>query len=54
MNNVLPPYFIMLKPSMTLVCVYCGLRNPNIHLHTIRHDFAKQLVQYCLIKLLNI
>ena len=27
--------------------------DPKIHLLTIRHDFAKQLVQYCLIKLLH-
>ena len=53
MNNMLLPYFNMLKPSMPLVCDYYGLPNPKIHLPTIRHDFAKQLVQYCLIKLLN-
>ena len=53
MNNMLPPYFNMLKPSMFLVCDYYEVRNPKIHLPTIRHDFAKQLVQYCLIKLLN-
>ena len=38
---------------MPLVCDYYGLRNPKIHLPTIRHDSAKQLVQYCLTKLLN-
>ena len=53
MNNMLPPYFNMLKPSMPVVCDYYGVCNPKIHLPTIRHDFAKQLVQYCLIKLLN-
>ena len=53
MNNMLPPYFDMLKPSIPLVCDYYSLRNPKIHLPTIRHDFAKQIVQYCLIKLLN-
>ena len=50
---MLPPYFNMLKPNMSLVCDYYGLCNPKIHLPTTRHDFAKQLVQYCLIKLLN-
>ena len=45
MNNMLPPYFNMLKPSMPLVCDYYGLRSPKIHLPTTRHDFAKQLVQ---------
>ena len=53
MNNMLPPYFDMLKPKMPLVCEYYGLRNPKIHLPTIRHDFAKQIVHYCLINLLN-
>ena len=53
MNNMLPPYFNMVKPNMPFVCDYYGLRNPKIHLPTIRHDFAKQIVQYCLIKLLN-
>ena len=53
MNNMLPPCFNMLKPSMPLVCDYYGLRNPKIHLSTTRHGFAIQLVQYCLIKRLN-
>ena len=43
----------MLKPSIPLVCDYYGLRTPKIHLPTIIYDFAKQLVQYCLIKLLH-
>ena len=30
MNNMLPPYFDMLKPKMPLVCDYYGLRNPKI------------------------
>ena len=30
---------------MPLVCNYYGLRNAKILLPTIRHDFAKQLVQ---------
>ena len=38
---------------MPLVCVYYGIRNPKILLPTIKHDFAKHLVEYCLIKLLN-
>ena len=29
------------------------LYNPNVHLPAIKHDFAKQLIQHCLIKLLN-
>ena len=53
MNNMLPPYFNMLKPNMPLVCDYYRFRNLKIHLSTIRHDFAKQLVQHCVIKRLN-
>ena len=53
MNNMLLFYFNMLKPSMPVVCDYYGLRNPKIHLPTIGNNFAKQLVQYSLIKLLN-
>ena len=35
MNNMLPPYFDMLKPKMPLICDYYGLPNPKIHLPTI-------------------
>ena len=31
MNNMLPPYFNMLKSNMPLVCDYYGLRNPKIY-----------------------
>ena len=30
-----------------------NVRNPKFHLPAIKHDFAKQLIQHCLIKLLN-
>ena len=30
-----------------------NVRNPKFHLPVIKHDFAKQSIQYCLIKLLN-
>ena len=53
MDNMLHHYCNMLKLNMPLVCYYFRLSNPKIHLSTIRHDFAKQLVQYCSIKLLN-
>ena len=43
----------MLNPSLPLVCNYYNLCNPKIHHPIIRHNFAKQIVQYCLIKLLN-
>ena len=42
MNNMLPPYFDMLKPKMPLVCDYYGIRNPKIHLPTIRHDLQNK------------
>ena len=32
---------------------FINVRNPKFHLPVIKHEFAKQLLQYCLIKLLN-
>ena len=36
-----------------IICNYYGVRNPKFHLPSIKHSFAEQQVQYCLIKLLN-
>ena len=33
---------------------YYNVPNPKFHLPAIKHDFTKQLIQHCLIKLLNI
>ena len=53
MNNLLPPYFNYMEPNVSVICDYHNVRNPKFHLPVIKHDFAKQLIQYCLIKLLN-
>ena len=53
MNNLLPPYFNYMKPNVPVICDHYNVRNPKFHLPAIKHDFAKQLIQYCLIKLLN-
>ena len=52
-NNVLPPYVNYIKPNLPVICNHYNVRNTKFHLPTIKHEFAKQLLQYCLIKLLN-
>ena len=52
-NNLLPSYFNYMKPSLPVICNYYGIRNPKFHLPPIKHAFAEQMIQYCLIKLLN-
>ena len=42
-----------MKPNVPVICDHYNVRNPKFHLPAIKHDFAKQLIQYCLIKLLN-
>ena len=42
-----------MTPALPVICNYYGVRNPNFHLPSIKHSFAEQQVQYCLIKLLN-
>ena len=42
-----------MKPNLPVICNHYNVRNPKFHLPAIKHDFAKQLIQHCLIKLLN-
>ena len=42
-----------MKPNLPVICNHYNVRNPKFHLPLIKHEFAKQLLQYCLIKLLN-
>ena len=42
-----------MKPNLPVICNHNNVRNPKFHLPLIKHEFAKQLLQYCLIKLLN-
>ena len=52
-DHLLPPYFNYMKPNLPVICNHYNVRNPQFHLPAIKHDFAKQLIQHCLIKLLN-
>ena len=52
-NTLLPSYFNQMMPTLPVICNYYGVRNPKFHLPSIKHSFAEQQVQYCLIKLLN-
>ena len=42
-----------MKPNLLVICNHYNVRNSKFHLPLIKHEFAKQLLQYCLIKLLN-
>ena len=53
MNNKLPSYFNYMRPNLLVICNYYGIRNPKFHLPIIRHGFAKQLIQYNLIRTIN-
>ena len=53
MNDLLPPYFNYMKPNVPVICDHYNARNPKFYLPVIKHDFAKQLIQYCLITVLN-
>ena len=45
-NNLLPP-------NLPVICNHYNVQNPKFHLPLIKQEYAKQLLQYCLIKLLN-
>ena len=53
MNNLLPFYFNSMKPKLHEVCNVYSIRKPTFHLPVIRYEFAKQLIEYKLIELLN-
>ena len=42
-----------MKPNLPVNCNHYNVRNPKFHFPVIKPEFAKQLLQYCLIKLLN-
>ena len=54
-NNLLPPYFNYMKHNLLVTCNHytCNVRNPKFHFPLTKHEFAKQFLPYCLIKLLN-
>ena len=53
MNDLLPPYFDYIQPNVPVICDHHNVQNTKFHLPVFKHDFAKQLIQYCLIKFLN-
>ena len=53
MNNLLASYFNSTKQKLHELCKVYSIRKPTFHLPVIRHEFAKQLIEYKLLKLLN-
>ena len=53
MNNILPPYFDIVRPELPAICDRYSIRVPTFHLPKINHEFAEQLLQYRLIKNIN-
>ena len=43
----------LMKLSMPVICNYYCIRNPKFNLPPIKHAFAEQMIQYCLINQLN-
>ena len=52
-NNKLPECFSTLKSRFPEIVEHYEIRNPVFHLPAIKHKFAENLLQYCLIKLIN-
>ena len=53
MNNKLPDCFSTMKPKLPEIIEHYKIRNPVFHLPAIKHKFAENLLQYCLIKHIN-
>ena len=53
MNNKLPECFSTIKPKLPEIIEHYEIRNPVFHLPAIKHKFAENLLQYCLIKQIN-
>ena len=53
MNDILHPCFNYVKTNVSIICDLYNVRSPQFHLPVNKHDFAIQLIKYCLIKLLN-
>ena len=46
MNNMLPSYFILMKPDLPPNVNQYEIKRPNIHVSFIKHVFAKHLLEY--------
>ena len=53
MNNLLPSEFNCMKLKLYELCNVYSIRKPTFHIPVIRHAFAKQLIEYKLLELLN-
>ena len=53
MNNKLPECFSIMKPKLPVIIQHYEIQNPVLHLPAIKHKFAENLLQYCLIKHIN-
>ena len=53
MNNKLPECFSTMKPKLPVIIQHYEIRNPVFHVPVIKHKFAENLLQYCLIKHIN-
>ena len=53
MNNKLPSYFNYMKPNLTVICNYYGIRKSKFQMPIIRRGFAEQLIQYNLVRTIN-
>ena len=53
MNNMLPSYFEHMILVQPVACNYYEIRKPKLHPPIINHEVGEQMVQYCLIKVLN-
>ena len=42
-----------MKPNLSVICNYYGIRKPKFHLLINRHGFAEQLIQYNLVRTIN-
>ena len=46
-------YFNSMKPTLPELCNVYSIRKPTFHLPVIMHEFARQLIGYKLLELLN-
>ena len=53
MNNKLPECFSIMKPKLPVIIQHYEIRNPVFYLPAIKHKFAENVLQYCLIKHIN-
>ena len=53
MNNMLPSYFILVKPELPPTAIQYEIRTPKFRVPFIKHVFAEHLLKYQMIMKLN-